>query len=135
MSEVNNLLQTSVSCPHAYVKLPLGSVIGFEYDERLPFPTLDNFPKKRGEAPLYTRQNVKPQRPSPQYPNVPEGTLGSQKRPGIRTWFENAAVFKGSIQAKVQQAQDERDNDNAANLPPHLRALKVPPKPIKKFEQ
>lgn len=113
----------------------LGSIIGLEYDERSPFPTLDNYPEKRGEAPLYTRQNRKPQRTPSQYPNVPEGTLGSKKRPGIRTWFQNAAVLKMNIQMKIQQGREERDKDILANIPPHLRALKVPPKPIRKVEQ
>ncbi|EMD35839.1 hypothetical protein CERSUDRAFT_115769 [Gelatoporia subvermispora B] len=32
-----------------------------------------------------------------QHPNVPVGTFGSHERPGIRTWFENAAVNRAAL--------------------------------------
>ncbi|KAI0942402.1 hypothetical protein AcW1_003045 [Taiwanofungus camphoratus] len=90
-------------------------------------------------------------------PNVPPGTLGSPVRPGIRAWFHNAAVnplslsllldigcrsdeggeeglyekggYVGNGGPNERGREWEWIGEGEKELPPHLRAVKVPPKP------
>lgn len=105
----------------------------------MPFPKLETFPDRRDDAPLYAKKKPPP---PPIYPNVPVGTLGSKERPGIRAWFQNAAVLKQAIMLETRKGQaimpetrkgdSNRDEDVQVELPPHLRAFKVPPPPLKR---
>ncbi|OCH87753.1 hypothetical protein OBBRIDRAFT_837130 [Obba rivulosa] len=103
------------------------------------------------------RDRARGRKAGTKHANVPVGTLGSRERPGIRAWFENAAVNRTTLRhvfgegsdgpwrkmvagdsselkrdgARADDVQEKPTQDNGGSLwlPAHLKTMQAPPLP------